>query len=164
MRHYLFSVFLILSVWGCVDPPDYSNEPEIESVGLNKSIMKQGKVYEDTLLIRISFTDGDGDLGTESVAGEPTSPNVFLIDSRDGFVGQTFQIPFIPEEGAGNGISGTIDLKAFTSCCLFDDGTVPCGISPNKTMDTLYYTLYIEDRAGHKSNEIEVGPIYLRCG
>ncbi len=152
---------LLLWIAGCVKPPDYPDEPVIEFVGLSKSYLKQGSQNEDTLIVRFSFTDGDGDLGAP--AGGSSEPNVFLIDSRDGYEGNRFQIPFIPEEGSGNGIRGTVDLKIYSTCCLFDDGTVPCGVSPSKPTDTLFYTLYIKDRAGHKSNEIQVGPIYLKC-
>ncbi len=164
MRRFLFFLlFTALLVLGCVEPPNYPDEPAIKFVGMNKQIMKQGGQNEDTMIVSFSFTDGDGDLGEKQSATDPTGPNVFLIDSRDGYEGNTFQLPFIPEEGAGNGISGTVDLKIFTACCIFDDGTAPCGVSPSKSRDTLYYNLYIKDRAGHKSNEIKVGPIYLLC-
>ncbi|HHB79339.1 MAG TPA: hypothetical protein ENK85_08915 [Saprospiraceae bacterium] len=163
--HRLLFVFFTFTLlfWGCVEPPNYPNEPVIEFLGLSKQVMRQGSQNEDTMVVRFSFTDGDGDLGAKPSSTDPVGPNVFLIDSRDGYEGNTFQIPFIPEEGAGNGISGTVDLKIFTACCIFDDGTAPCGISPTKSRDTLYYSLYIQDRAGHRSNEIQVGPIYLLC-
>jgi len=162
-RFLIFFVFISAVIWSCVDPPNYPNEPIIEFIGMNKQILKQGSQNEDTMIVSFSFTDGDGDLGEKQSSTDPAGPNVFLIDSRDGYEGNTFQLPFIPEEGAGNGISGTVDLKIFTACCIFDDGTAPCGVSPSKSIDTLFYSLYIEDRAGHKSNEIKVGPIYLRC-
>ena len=162
-RLFLFFVFFSVLVWGCVEPPNYPDEPVIEYLGMSKQFMKQGSQNEDTMIVSFSFTDGDGDLGALQSSTDPVGPNVFLIDSRDGYEGNTFQIPFIPAEGAGNGISGTVDLKIFTACCIFDDGTAPCGISSSKSIDTLFYSLYIEDRAGHKSNEIKVGPIYLRC-
>ncbi len=160
MYRLLFLFVVLTFIFGCVEPPDYPVEPEIKFVSMSKQYLKQGSQNEDTLFVQFSFTDGDGDLGSD---GEQESPNVFLIDSRDGFEGNTYKLPMVPTEGAGNGISGTVDLKLYTSCCLFDDGTGPCGLSASKTQDTLYYTLYIEDRAGHKSNEIEVGPIYLLC-
>ncbi len=156
-------LLVVVLIWGCVDPPDYPDAPVIKFEGLSKQIMKQGSENQDTMIVRFSFTDGDGDLGATSSPTDPVDPNVFLIDSRDGYEGNQFQIPFIPEAGAGNGISGTIDLKVYNSCCIFTDGTIPCGTSPTKTMDTLFYTLYIKDRAGHRSNDIQVGPIYLRC-
>ena len=142
----------------CLDAPDYPDEPQITFLNLSKTVLKQGSLFEDSTFVRFEFTDGDGDLGDEEQV------NIFLKDQRDtsdNFT--TFKIPFIPEEGAGNGISGEITLLLYTSCCIYENGQAPCTINNAETTDSLVYDLFIEDRAGNPSNQITLPPIILLC-
>jgi hypothetical protein len=142
----------------CLDAPNYPDEPEIDFISLSKTVMQQGSLFEDSTFVKISFTDGDGNLGDEDRV------NIFLKDQRDtSETFTTFKIPFIPEEGAGNGISGEITLLLFTSCCIYDNGQAPCTPSTFQPTDTLVYDLYIEDRAGNASNILTLPEITLLC-
>jgi hypothetical protein len=119
--------------------------------------MRQGTFQQDSVWVTISFTDGDGDLGSKD------SLNVFLLDKRYPKIttpAETFRIPYVPDQGAGNGISGDIKLLLFTTCC---NVIPPCEPSITKPIDTLVYQIAIKDRAGHKSNVIETPNIYLQC-
>ena len=51
-----------------------------------------------------------------------------------------FRIPYVPEQGAGNGISGDIRLLLFTTCC---NVLPPCEASTTKPIDTLVYEIFI---------------------
>ena len=104
----------------------------------------------------ISFTDGDGDIGSED------SLAIFLIDTRDDFMQPGFRIPFVGQQGVGKGISGEIFISLPTTCCYFEDGRTPCERAPGET-DEVVYELWIEDRAGNESNRINLAPITLRC-
>jgi len=120
--------------------------------------MTQGSLFEDSAFVVFEFTDGDGNLGDENKV------NIFLKDRRDtsdNFT--TFKIPFIPEEGAGNGISGEITLLLYTSCCIYENGQAPCTPNTSQPTDSLIYDLYIEDRDGNQSNQITLPPIVLLC-
>lgn len=119
--------------------------------------MVQGSFGEDTTQVTIMFTDGDGDLGSND------SLNVFFTDLRDNFEAYQYKIPFIPEEGAANGISGEIYIDLLTSCCYFPDNTAPCEPSETFPTDTVTFEVYIKDRAGHESNHITLPPITLLC-
>lgn len=142
----------------CIRPPDYPVEPQIEFVGMTKTTMRQGFGSEDSVYYTLSFTDGDGDLG--GVSGKD-SLNVYITDKRNNKpVEQTFRIPFVPEAGAKNGISGEIRFLMFTTCCL---SLEPCIATPSRPTDTLSYDIYIKDRAGHKSNVVQTKPIILLC-
>jgi hypothetical protein len=154
----LFFGLFLLTVFQCVQPPDYPNEPVITFKSLSRSILLQGTGTFDTTFATISFTDGDGDLG------DSDSLNVFLIDKRDNFLKSKFRLPFIPEEGVGNGISGDITLRVNTSCCIFPNNVLPpCSPSTEFTKDTLRYIIYITDRAGNESNRVETSDIILLC-
>ena len=147
-----------LLVYSCTKPPEYPIEPEIEYLRLTKNAMQQGAFNEDSVLVTISFTDGDGDLGDQD------SLNLFITDARTGFLENSYKIPFIPEQGASNGISGEISFALFTTCCIYDDQSIPpCTPNTNEPSKQVTYKIYIEDRAGHRSNEVETEPITLLC-
>ncbi len=154
----LLYLFFAATFAMCIRPPDYPVEPQIEFVGMTKTTMRQGFGSEDSVYYTLSFTDGDGDLG--GVSGKD-SLNVYITDKRNNKpVEQTFRIPFVPEAGANNGISGEIRFLMFTTCCL---SLEPCIATPSRPTDTLSYDIYIKDRAGHKSNVVQTKPIILLC-
>jgi hypothetical protein len=156
------SVLLALGLMYCVQPPNYPIEPEIEFLSLSKDVMYQTKFGQDSVLIRFSFTDGDGDLGFSD-----TTASIFIVDGRDNFSKPSYRIPYIEEEGAGNGISGEISILVPTTCCIYpvSTGIPPCdtSMSAPQFIDTVFYKIQIKDRAGHLSNTIETAPISLIC-
>lgn len=159
IKKLLLGILIIAAFVTCISPPDYPIEPKIEFLGLSKNTMRQGVLgIEDSLFLTFSFTDGDGDLGNLGQAKD--SVNIFLTDKRTNQPSERFRIPYVPEQGAGNGISGDMRLLLFTTCC---NVLPPCETSTTKPIDTLIYEIYIKDRAGHESNKILTAPIYLQC-
>jgi hypothetical protein len=154
----------VVGLANCAKRPDYPIEPVIEYIGISKNLLEQGTGYIDSLVVRFSFTDGDGDLGFPE--NDPT-PSVFFRDSRDSFFKPPIQLPYVDPQGASNGISGEITVKLPTTCCIFttkEGIKLACEDVPNTfKFDTFYYYIKIRDRAGHESNEIRTEPIYLRC-
>lgn len=164
MKILKYTFFLsITMIIACTKPPDYSDTPEIAFINFSKNTMQQGEGFEDETILTISFTDGDGDIGID---GEPS---VFFKDLRTGFDLLTAAAPVIPEQGVGNGISGEMYITVNTTCCIHPDPDLAedgCGADFEGTgvfTDTLIYEVYIEDRAGNKSNVIQTGPIILLC-
>ncbi len=153
----LLLVFTILI--SCTKPPDYPIEPVIEFSSLSQTFMSQGEPPTDSLYMTFSFTDGDGDLGSQG-----DSLDVFLSDTRFGLFNITFRLPFVPEQGAGNGISGEITIGLPGTCCIFPNNvSEPCGINPEFPTNALFYEVYIRDRAGNESNRIISEEITLLC-
>lgn len=155
-----FLLLLSVTGWNCLNTPDYPDEPFIEFLSNSKDTMLQGNFMEDSVIVRFSFQDGDGDLGRGSQGNEN---NVFFIDERTNTLENTFGIPAIPEEGAANGVEGEVRIVLFSTCCIFNDGLDPCMPNPNIPFDTVQYRIYITDQAGHRSNEILTTPIILKC-
>ena len=156
----LFSsgLFLLVLTFGCVTPPEYPLEPIIEFVSMSKDTMPRG-FASDSVLVTLSFTDGDGDIGRKD-----TISDVFITDSRDSNVTKG-RIPFVPELGASNGIKGEISVVIDNSCCIFPNQLYD-GCSeelPSYPYDQVVYAIYIVDRSGNKSNTVALPPIYLRC-
>jgi len=145
----------------CVKPPDYPKEPVIEFLNLSKNIMRQTHLGADTILATISFTDGDGDLGFEEA-----SESILIVDGRDNVSRPSLSIPYIEQQGAGNGISGEITFQLTSTCCIYVDPQNgikrACETVPVNT-DSVFYKISIKDRAGHISNEIRTPWIGLIC-
>jgi hypothetical protein len=154
---FILLVGIILGTITCIRPPDYPIEPQITFKNFSKSRMQQGDLNQDSLYLYLTFT-GDGDLG--AVGQSNDSLNVFLTDRRNPLIKESFRMPFVPEAGARNGISGDIRILLYTTCCK----VLPaCSPSTTKPIDTLRYDIFITDRAGHKSNVVTTDPILLEC-
>lgn len=165
--HFAIAAFLLLTWASCTQPPDYPIEPVIQYERVTKNTMIQGDGTEDQTWITISFTDGDGDLGFFKQGSTQVETDLFIRDLRLNAVTEKFTIPFVPELGAANGISGEINFRLYTTCCIFPEWVTgqpaPCDTSPEYPMDTVQYEIYIKDRAGHESNRVVTEPIYLIC-
>ncbi len=152
----VLSFLLIFGVWACTSPSDFSEIPEIDFQGFSKNTLLQGSQNQDTVILRIGFKDGDGDIGQRQVL------NIEIKDLRlPNAVPFGFSIPEIPEQGAENGISGTMDIKIFSVCCF--QGSISCQPFPDMPEDELTFSVQITDNAGNASNIIETDPIRLLC-
>jgi len=161
MRYY-FYLFVIL-ILGCVKPNDYSDVPSLEFKGFSKNTMNQGNFpQQDSVILNLFFTDGDGDFGTASTDSDL---NIFVKDLRTNQIFSQYKAPFVPLEGAGNGISGTIYIKMYTTCCIFppESQLNPCESSLDYPTNALSFEIYIKDRAGNKSNVVKSDIITLNC-
>lgn len=154
------SLLFLLILGSCVTSPNYPNEPQIEFVGFSKSELEQGSLNNDSLTMIISFTDGDGDLGSPP---ETAEKNLFVVDNRTGEIYNSFKTPVIPEEGVGNGVSGEIRVLMFTTCCIFPDNIPPCESPDLYPSNEISFDVYIVDRAGNESNIITTPSFTLLC-
>jgi hypothetical protein len=132
----------VLFIASCVNPPDYSTIPEIEFDSISTTF---ARVQQDSITFFISFTDGDGDLGSE------TTPNLFFLDSRTGYT-DSLKVPNLTPDGNVKAITGVISYTRSSFSCI-----------PGRDFDTLYYTIYMEDRARNKSNLVVTPEIRLQC-
>ncbi len=155
-------VFSVLGIYSCINSPDYSDKPTLEFVSLSNLQMSQRPLNSDTTIVSLKFTDGDGDIGfSTDIPGE----NIFIIDDRTGEFYDRFRVPAIPEQGANNGVSGTINMVVLNTCCIFPpQDSIPACESPAQYPDNdLTFTIYMVDRAGNKSNEVKTPVIKLKC-
>jgi hypothetical protein len=152
-----FAIALLCFI-GCIKAPNISDTPTLSFISLSKSVMNQGDLNNDSIIVTLDFTDGDGDIGAPT---NGTKPNLTVIDNRNGEIYDNIKLPLIPQEGAGNGVKGTIYLKLYNGCCLFDDRP-NCTQSPELS-NQLSLDISIEDNAGNKSNVVTTSNIELRC-
>lgn len=131
-----FTGLLIIAGCGKEDDITYSNTPVIALVSISQDTIRQ---YEDVLNIRISYKDGDGDIGFE----DPEEYALYVRDIRleafDGF----YVGPLAPPD-AQVPIQGELNIE-FPSLFLFGNGAV----------EQTRFEIKMIDRAGNESNVIE---------
>ena len=156
---FLFSSGLLFFALSCAKTPEFSVVPEITFVGLNQdTILQNGGINpRDTLDITFSFTDGDGDIGSEE------DINIFLTDSRNDFP-LTFKVNPIPEQGIDNGIKGEITLSIPNDqiCCVLPTNQT-CIPSSTYPVDVMHYSIQLLDRLGNESNIVDTDDIFILC-
>ena len=167
---FFFMAFVAGFLQNCVQPPDYPKEPVIEFLSISPNVMLQRPFYvlpdSVTTTVTFSYTDGDGDLG---YPGNDTATSIIVRDARTPQLARQYQLPYVDEQGAGNGISGEVSLNIPIVCCIPDPlngiPLPPCDtLSPSMQMrDTVVFIIQIKDRAGHLSNPIETAPLILIC-
>lgn len=97
--------------------------------------------YKDSVYIRLSFYDANGDLGENFTNDD----NLFAVDERMG-IAHAYRISNLVPGGANVSIQGELE---FLIPSVFLTGSGPS--------EELSYTIYVVDRAGHFSNEINTG-------
>ncbi|MBX7181023.1 MAG: hypothetical protein K1X82_02835 [Bacteroidia bacterium] len=123
--------------FSCSKKEDISEIPSIsfESVSPFGNIRQ----YEDSILFKISYRDGDGDLG-ENI---DSVNNLFLTDSRNN-VTYKYRLQELAPMGAKIPIQGSVNIL-LTSISLVD---------PASSSETTTFSIYLVDRAGNKSNTV----------
>ncbi|MFK7771946.1 MAG: hypothetical protein AB8F94_07395 [Saprospiraceae bacterium] len=140
----IFFLTLILLVASCgKDDPD-ELLTEVPIIELVKVIPESNQVqqYTDELIFTISYSDGDGDLGTE----DPDVPSIELIDMRDPDV-LKFDYHLSPRAPSGSEIKITGELNVVLNHSII--------IDENNNAETTTFKIRIKDRAGNWSNEVE---------
>ncbi len=122
--------------------------------------MNQNSLNTDSLFVKLSFKDGDGDIGLEE---NDFNQNLIIVDNRTGEVFDRFKVPPIPIQGAQNGVQGEITLKIFTTCCIFPDAIPPCESPEEYPSNALSFDIQLTDKAGNDSNIVTTPEILLNC-
>ncbi len=129
---------------GCKkDEIEFSYVPIIEVLSVSP---QNANEYSDNVIITLSYEDGDGDLGENDASVK----NCFVRDSRTG-VEASFRIQQLAPDNSAIPIKGTINI---------DLGGL--GITNSSNSQSAYFTVYVYDRAGNKSNESETQSITIR--
>ncbi|MCD4747411.1 MAG: hypothetical protein K8R58_14025 [Bacteroidales bacterium] len=150
-----FLILVVLIFSSCKKIEEFPVIPHIEYVNFTKIINAQNQVYKGVL--KISFTDGDGDIGLYQWDTIPPYEYNFMIDyyeKQNGiFVKIDPELPFharipiLTPTGANKSIKGEIEDTLF--------------LNPQSAYDTIRFEVYIIDRALHNSNVIQTPDIIV---
>ncbi|MCD4734800.1 MAG: hypothetical protein K8R53_02030 [Bacteroidales bacterium] len=166
----IITAILLFCGTSCVKIDEYPIEPKIEYESFGKIFNPYLGAY-DRGIFKISFTDGDGDIGLSSSDTEHPYKYNFYITYYEIQNGDTVQviftwdnnvtdtippdtlthnarIPYLLREGVSKSIKGEIEdtLQIYN----FNSG-----------YDTIMFEAYIVDRALHKSNTVTT-PLIIR--
>lgn len=115
--------------------------PKITFVSISPS---NAQAYADPISIIIAYEDGDGDLGENNA----NVTNLFVTDNRVG-IEYPFRI---------NQLGPTLDTKISIKGQL--EILLPqTDITDSSKSQSVSYTLFVKDRAGHSSNTITTSAI-----
>lgn len=154
-------VFLIMMVFiysSCKgdDKKVFPDEPQIYH---QSTIPNMVNVFDSTAFTTIvfQFTDGDGDIGRDPQEEEM---NIFLKDSRDTTqedYSYSYPFPYIaPNIRPKGGLEGTVSVNLGRQYYPPRDSL---HIALGK--DTMFWSIYIMDNAGNKSNIIQSDTIFI---
>lgn len=158
--HLIAFVILIGALSSCIKKEEYPIEPQIQYLGLG--VYKTAQGYDSAGVIKISFTDGDGDIGLYDYdTVEPYKYNFFLrfleqtggqlqeVKLPDTNLSFNARIPILTPTGKNKNISGQINmlLELYYAWSVLKS-------------DTIAFEIYIKDRALHSSNMVR-SPLYI---
>lgn len=135
---FVFLGILSLAIFfSCSKKEEISNVPSIsfESVSPTGTIRQ----FQDSILFKISYRDGDGDLG-ENI---DSVNNLFLTDNRNN-VTYKYRLQELAPLGAKIPIQGSVNIL-LNSISLLD---------PTASSETTTFSIYLVDRAGNTSNTV----------
>ena len=144
----IFLLTLVFLVVSCGKNDSDVLLTEVPTIELIKVVPESNQVqqYTDELTFTISYSDGDGDLGTE----DPDLPSIELVDMRDPSV-LKFDYHLSPRAPSGAEIKITGELNVVLNHTII--------IDENNNVETTTFKIRIKDRAGNWSNEVETGVI-----
>lgn len=143
MRYSLYILAILCLTFSACEEEELINPiPEIEFISIGPSQVQE---FQDSVVIRIFYKDGDGDLG----GGHPDSSNVFIEDNRAGVINAFRLSSLVPNQEAVP-IQGEIDLYLNS---LF--------ISDSSNSQVVDFSIYFLDRAGNPSNTIRTSPVTI---
>lgn len=122
---------------------EYSNVPKITFESISPGIVKQ---FSDSAIITVAYIDGNGDLGENNSEVK----NAFVTDSRNDLT-YRFRVRQLAPSDANIIIKGR--LLIVVPQVALDNLT---GIS-----ETASFSVYVEDRAGNKSNVVNTSNITI---
>lgn len=134
----------VIMFCGCKEDtlPQANPQPVIQLMGVSSKTIKQ---FKDSLVITISFTDGDGDIGENN----PDKNDIWVKDSRLTKPDFYFLKPLTPP-GSTLQVKGSIAIQLKNTFLL---GTADT--------ETTNYEVKIRDRAGNWSNTITTPAITI---
>lgn len=138
MRNFLALAIIAMFV-SCKDDEPIINEPisDIPSLEILSVSPQTVTEYEDSIVFTLFYQDGNGDLGHAN----PDSASLFLVDTRI-LTTESFFVPLLAPENADITIQGELLLTL--------DRTIL--IDPLSESETVYFQIYMKDRAGNISN------------
>ena len=142
MKNIIY-LFVIVLLFSCEKEQVISDTPIIEFKSISPTNVQE---YSDDIIITISYSDGNGDLGENN----PDIYNLFVEDNRNSIVYQ-FRIPHLAPDNNSIAIEGDFNILINGS-----------GITDESSSQQVNYSIYVKDRVENKSNTITTSFITIQ--
>lgn len=144
MKGMICSLIGVMALVGCKkEQADIMPfEPEIELISIGPATVVE---FEQPIVLRFSYRDGDGDLGRT----DPDDHSLWVKDSRLAVADGYHIIPLAPPDTEVP-IQGELSVQLN-----------PLFLLGNGAEEVMTYTFHIVDRAGNRSNEITTPAITI---
>ena len=139
---YLYILFFILLLSCKKEKIEYDINPKLEFISITPDPVDE---YQPLLII-FKYTDGDGDLGENN----STAKNLFVTDNRIGIT-YSYRIKQLAPDNEQLPITGNLEAKIENAV-----------ITNNALSQTVNFSLYIVDRAGHSSNILTTTEVTIK--
>lgn len=165
-----FTIICILGLFysSCVKKANY---PDVPVISYNSFTRYCSGSITDSALLRINFTDGNGDIGYAQELGAPIDlyvvPLVYvyasktfqpIIESGSDTLTFPYSIPDITPTGSDKELNGIIQVN-FESFIQTQISNLT-GFSGVADIHYLQFKVWIYDRSGNKSNILITPPVY----
>ena len=143
MKNGTMLFLILISAFSCkkAESP-YSETPEIS---FESAVPLTATSFLDSITFTFRYKDGDGDLGENN----PNVENLFLTDNRISLV-YKYRIKQLAPGGKAIPIQGSLSV-VLNNTMLTD----------SSSEQTTTFSIYVVDRAGHKSNTITSTPVRI---
>ena len=167
----------LLVISACVKQPSYPDYPILTSIAVAQNSYSEffaNNNGADSVLITLSFTDGEGGIGPTPQSGSDTTTlvtcnhaydataiadpyyNIYYYTyhashiSTDSCLDYKYTA-YVPDNAHNPSLRGTIQFYPTIEC------------PPTGNVDTVYYSCFIKDRNGKISNRLRTPPIVITC-
>lgn len=153
---YIFILIFSILIISCNKLEEYDNRPIITESSYD--LLKNASGKDTALVLKFTFTDGDGDVGlsdADTIAPNNTNVKIDYLEKLDGVFskilipGTTDTLNFnsrIKKFGSNNPTKAQVEVKVNIQVVL---------------ADTVRFDYYIVDKALNRSNKVTTGPIVL---
>lgn len=151
-RFFFIIICLAPLLLKCNKGPVFPVEPALEYMDIQPRLVDKDASYIDSVVISFRFHDGDGDIGNTQ---QDSSYQLFVRDNRPQYANvpgnpYPYLVPDLTSNTRNPSIMGEMKIT-------YVQPVLPLG----KNMDKTTFTVYLYDRAGHKSNEFTTDTITI---
>ena len=169
----------MFAIAGCVKQASYPDYPILTSISVSNTNYNEyfaNANGNDSVLITVGFTDGEGGIGPVPMNSDPDSfplnsvcnhaydsiaisdpfYNIYWFKYHSSHIStdsclEYKQSAYVPDNAHNLAIKGTIQFYPSIEC------------PPTGNVDTVYYSCFIKDRNGKISNRLRTPPIIITC-
>ncbi len=144
-------------MWSCSSDPGFGNKPDLEFFGISPKVVK---AIADSIIIKVEFTDGDGDLGNATNANN----DLVVLDNRYkdsnnpitlAAATLSYSLPNLTPDTKNPAIQGLITIEVIGTAVRRDSRGIELPV------DSTTFDVFVIDRLGNVSDTVTTDMIRI---